>query len=346
MLPQGNNNPFGYRTLILLFLISGAAALMISFASAGTGVTISADGDKSYYQGEKVILRGQSPDADTVYLFMTGPNLPAPGGKLTSPSTAIVSGNTETFTTVKTKPDNTWEYAFYTGSHLVDAGTYSVYAESEPKTVDQLGSGAATVGMALKKPFIIAKISSVDIVKGQPFTVTGTAVGFPPEVQIWIIGDAYAYTTKTPVNSDASFTFTANEAISGKLPAGQNYLIVQHPMADNQFDFVVSGDYVRNLKLNNGTNIFKFTGPGSLQGSDAADALITAITDQEAKDDTHTSDLYTIIPFQITDTGSQTLLTTAAATTSVPQQIPTSPLQFAPVGALILILGIAAWKRH
>ncbi|HNX18289.1 MAG TPA: hypothetical protein PKM50_08210 [Methanoregula sp.] len=35
-------------------------------------------------------------------------------------------------------------------------------------------------------------------------------------------------------------------------------------IADNQFDFVVSGDYVRNLKLNNGTNIFKLTDPGSL----------------------------------------------------------------------------------
>ena len=47
--------------------------------------------------------------------------------------------------------------------------------------------------------------------------------------------------------------------MSGKLPAGQNYLIVQHPMADNQFDIVVSGDYVRDLKLNNGTNFFKLT---------------------------------------------------------------------------------------
>ena len=89
---------------------------------------------------------------------------------------------------------------------------------------------------------------------------------------------------KYRVNSDALFTFNADAIMSGKLPAGQNYLIVQHPMADNQFDFVVSGDYVRNLKLNNGTNLFKLTGPGSLQGSDAADALIAAISDQEAND--------------------------------------------------------------
>ena len=47
---------------------------------------------------------------------------------------------------------------------------------------------------------------------------------------------------------------------------GQNYLIVQHPMADNQFDIVVSGDYVRDLKLNNGTNLFKTHRPGKPAG--------------------------------------------------------------------------------
>jgi hypothetical protein len=104
--------------------------------------------------------------------------------------------------------------------------------------------------------------------------------------------------------SNASFTFNGSEAMSGNLPAGQNYLFVQHPMADNQFDFIVSGDYVRNLKLNNGTNVFKLTGPGSLQGSDAADALIVAISDQEANDHTLTNDTYTIVPFQVTDAGS------------------------------------------
>ena len=338
-----NNHTFGIRTVILLLLISGAAALLISCASAGTGVTISAVGDQSYYLGEKVALRGLSPDADTVYLFLTGPNLPASGVTLTSPDKAVVSGNPGSFTVVKIKPDKTWEYSFYTANLPLDAGTYTVYAVGQPKATDQLGPGAASVGMALKKPFITAKISPSNIVKGQPFTVTGKAEGIPPEVQVWIIGNAYPYTTKTPVNSDASFTFTADAAMSGKLPAGQNYLIVQHPMADNQFDFVVSGDYVRNQKLNNGTNVFRLTGPGSLQGSDVADALMTSISDQETNDNALTSDTYTLIPFQVTDVGNPT---PQPAATQVPQQIPTSPLQFAPFGALVLILGIAVWSRR
>ena len=316
-------------------------------ASAGTGVTIAADGDKSYYQGEKVVLRGQSPDADTVYLFLTGPNLPATGGKLTSPFMAVVSGNPDSFTLVKTKPDKTWEYSFYTANLRLDAGTYSIYAINRPKTTDQLGPDAASVGMALKKSFITANISSPDVVKGHPFAVTGIAEGIPPEVRIWIIGDAYTYTTKTPVNStDASFIFNGDTAMSGKLPAGRNYLIVQHPMADNQSDFVVSGDYVRNLKLNNGTNVFRLTGPGSLQGSDAADALIAAISDQEAPDKTLTSDTYTIIPFQVADAGNPTPV--AAAVATPPVQSPTQPalLPFALIGAIVLVLGIVTWKRQ
>jgi hypothetical protein len=297
-------NLSGFRTLILLLLVSGAAALLISSASAGTELTISVDGNPSYYLGEKIVLRGMSPDADTVYLFMTGPNRQETGVKLTSPDKAVVSGNPDSFTIVKTKPDKTWEYTFYTANLPLDAGTYTIYVVSQPKAMDQLGPGASKVGVILKKPFITAKVSSSNVVKGQPFAVTGIAEGIPPEVRIWIIGNNNAFTAKSLVNSDASFTFTADASMSGKLPTGQNYLLVQHPMADNQYDFVVSGDYVRNLKLNNGTNLFKLSGSGSLQGSDAVDTLITAISDQEANDTTLTNDMYTLVPFQVTDAAS------------------------------------------
>jgi len=265
---------------IIPFQVAGAGSTTVapaSGASTGTAVTISADGSHYYYQGEKVVLRGQSSTAGTVYLFMTGPTtfkngpgIPASGGKLTSPLQAVVSGDPDSFTEVTTKPDKTWEYSWYTDNINVDAGTYTVYAESQPNAADQLDSGAADVGMALKKPYITANMSSVNVIKGQPFTVTGVAAGVPPEVQVWIFGDNYAFTTKTPVNSDGDFTFTAGGAMSENLPAGQYYLVVEHPMADNQFDFVVSGDYVRDEKLDNSPILFKLTGSGNLRGSDAA----------------------------------------------------------------------------
>lgn len=341
----------GYRILILLLLVSGAA-LLISSASAGagtgTGVTISAEGDRSYYLGEIVVLKGQNSVSDSTYLFITGPNLPGGGGKLTSPQQTAVSGSPDSFTVVKTKPDTAWEYSFYTANLPYSAGSYTLYAVSKPRAKEQSGdlTTYGTVSIILKKPFILAEISSKSITRGQPFTVTGTAEGIPPEVQIWIFGDNYVYPATTTVNSDANFTFNADAVLSGKLPAGQNYLIVQHPMADNRFNFVISGDFVRNLEQENGTNIFRVTGQGSMQGSGAAHALAAALSDQEAHDTTLTNDTYTIIPFKVTENAASSNQGTAATTTPVRQSIRYAPLRYAPLDALVLIVGIGAWRRR
>jgi hypothetical protein len=313
---QNSNNPSGSWKIILLLIMVGTAALMISPASADAGVTIAASGDVSYYQGEKVVFSGRNYDSDTTYLFIEGPEIPKNGGKLTTPRQDVVSGNTGSFAIAPTQADKSWEYVYDTHNLNLGAGTYTIYAVSQPKAKDQLnGVSSAEVGIILKKPFITAEISSYNVVKGLPFTVTGTAVtdGNPSQVQIWIFGDTSVIITKTPVNPDGSFTFTADAALSGKIPEGKNYLIVEHPMADNQSDFVVSGDYVRDQKLNNGTDLFRLTGPGSLQGSNAVDALTAAISDQEANDHSYANDTYTLIPFQVTAPVSVTSGVTIAA---------------------------------
>jgi hypothetical protein len=326
--------------VILLLLLSGAAVFLIACASADTGITISADGSHSYYLGEKVILKGQNADSDSTYLFMTGPNLPTNGGNLTSPDQEVISGNPDSFTVVKTKADKTWEYSYYTANLNVSNGDYTIYAISQPKTKDQLGPNAANVQIILKKSFITAKISPLPVVKGQPFTVTGTASNNPSEIQIWMIGDTYGFTTKNPVHSDCSFNFTGFAVMSENLPAGQYYLFVQHPMANDQFDIVVSDDYYVTNRINNGTKLFRFAGAGHLQGSDAADALIKAFGDPMVED------TYIVIPFQVTDTGNLSdpaVLTTTAAAQQTTQP---APLRYAPIGTVLLIFGIIAWKRH
>jgi hypothetical protein len=173
------------------------------------------------------------------------------------------------------------------------------------------------------------------------FAVTGFAEGDPPEVQIWVIGKNYGSTAKSPVNQDASFTFIGTEAMSGSLGPGQYWLFVQHAMQNNRFDIDMDGDYVRNLKLNNGTNLFRIAGPQSLQGTDAAEALIAAFSDPEMKNE----DTYTVIPFQVTDAGSPTLVAPAAPTAPVQQTTQSSPLQYALFGAFVLVLGIAVRRR-
>jgi hypothetical protein len=288
-------------------------------ASAGTGVTVSADGDKSYYLGENVVIRGRNTDSDTTYLFITGPGtfkdgpgIPAVGGKLTSPLQEVVSGNPDSFTPVKTKPDKTWEYVFYTANLPVDAGTYNIYAVSQPKALDQAGPAAAGDGIILKKPFITAQISPSSVLPGQPFTVSGFAEGNPETVQIWILGKNYYSRSIQSVNPDASYTYTVPREVTSQLASGQYFVVVQHPMQNTTFDIDVSGDYVRSLQPNNGTNLFRISGPGSLQGNDAAEALVAAFSDPMNGDDT-----YTEIPFQVTDAGSPTPQVTAATTAPV-----------------------------
>ena len=328
-----------------LLLVTTLLCLLVSCASAGTAVTISAAGDHSYYLGEKVVFAGQNSDSDTTYLFITGPNLPAGGGKLTSPRQAVVSGNAETFTVVKTKPDKTWEYSFYTANLPFDAGSYTLYAVSSPVAFNQFGNTttSGTVSIILKKPFISAVISPATVVKGKGFAVTGFAEGDPPEVQVWIIGSNHALTAKSPVNPDASFTYTGTEAMSGSFPPGQYWLFVQHSMQNNRFDIDMSGEYVRNLKLNNGTNVFKISGPGSLQGSDAADSLVAAFSDPDMENE----DTYTVVPFQVTDAGNSASPQAETTTAPTQQTARLDPLQYALLGGAILVVaGIVIWKRQ
>jgi hypothetical protein len=333
-----SKRPFELWKILLLFIMAGAAVLVLPVSATDKPVvTIVTQGSGSYYLGEEAVFSGMNTDTGSTYLYITGPNLPDNGGKLTSPSQKSVSGDSGSFTVVKTNVDKTWEYPWYTSGLRLDAGSYTVYAASEPKTEDQLADAPyGTTSIIIKKPYISANISSLNVVKGQPFTVTGIAEGVPPEVQVWILGENYYSKTIQIVNPDASYTYEVVPGVTSNLKSGQYFAIVQHPMQDNKFNIDVSGNYV---KLNNDTNLFKITGPGNLQGSDAADALITAISDQEAHDSTLTNDTYTLIPFQVMDAGTP-LATSARQTTQH------APLQYALFGAIVVVAGIIIWKRQ
>jgi hypothetical protein len=314
--------------------------------TAGTGVTIAASGVQSYYLGEKVVFSGNNFDSDTTYLFITGPGtfmagpgIPRDGAKLTSPLQAVVSGNPDSFINVKTKPDHTWEYVYYTANLPVDAGTYTIFAVSQPKTKDQLGPDAANVGIILKKPFITAEISPATISKGVPFMVSGTAEGNPETVQIWFLGDTCYSKSRVSVNADASYMYAVPREVTSNLTGGQYFMIVQHPMQNTTFDIDVSGDYVQSLQLN---TLFRISGPGSLQGIDAAEALVAALSNPQNGDDT-----FTEIPFQITDAGiPKSQATTSGATDPAQSPIQPALLPFALIGSVVLVLGIVVWKKH
>ena len=61
-------------------------------------VTIKTSGNESFFLGEEITLSGENTDSETVYLFVTGPNIPSAGANLVD-LLPVVEGDASTFTT-------------------------------------------------------------------------------------------------------------------------------------------------------------------------------------------------------------------------------------------------------
>jgi PGF-CTERM protein len=273
-------------------------------------VTIVAAGDQSYYLGEEIKFSGTNTETYKTYLFIVGPNLPTNGANIANvdprhwPSYDNVVSS---FKAIDVNGDNTWSWKWGTANYALDAGTYTIYAVSQPYTKANLGMAAyGTVSIIIKKPFISATASQSTVAKGDRIYITGTAEGDPSSVQIWILGKNKYIKATESVNSDASFKFEVRQEVTANLYSGQYFVVAQHPMQNNRFDVdtvdVVGASlnqvdtvndlwvYNKQLKDSQGseyTRIFKLGGAGSLQGSDAAEALVQGINDANV-DDTYT----------------------------------------------------------
>ncbi len=107
--------------------------------------------------GDQVPLAGVAPGADRVYLFLTGPNLPANGVRLDDISTPVISGDSSSFTTSSVDNDR-WEYTWYTRTKggTLDAGTYTIFIVTTPVgRRDLAGSLYATIMVSLGSPGLI-----------------------------------------------------------------------------------------------------------------------------------------------------------------------------------------------
>jgi PGF-CTERM protein len=289
----------------------------VTVTVAKGAVTIVAAGDQSYYLGEEVHFSGTNTESQTTYLFISGPNLGSYGAAMapddSNPRAHPLSSSGTPETTdqnllvqAAVQGDNTWSYKWGTASIALDAGTYTIYATSQPSSSysDQLASVAyGTVSIIIKKPFVSATASQSVVAQGDNVFVTGTAEGQPSEgVRIWILGKNYANIATQSVNSDASFSYEIKKEVTKPLYAGQYFIVVQHPMQNNRFD-VYPGDSSGNSATGSAattvwtvdqsdaskapTSDFQLQGSNSLQGSDAAEALIEAINSANV-DDTYT----------------------------------------------------------
>ena len=249
-------------------------------------VTVVAAGDQSYFLGQEIRLSGTNSETDVVYLFITGPNLKPEGAPLTNPRGSVfVDG----WTQADVQDDNTWEYKWQTANLNIDAGTYTVYAVSEqrPKS-DLAGAQYATVSVIIRKPFVTAQASQSTVAQGDKIYIRGVAEGKPSDgVAIWIMGKNYANRATESVNDDGTFEYEIDGAITSGLTSGQYFVVVQHPMYNDLFDVQLQMDFVVGAYPVRWSNLFKLYGAGSLQGSDAANALTIAM-DNAAIDDTYT----------------------------------------------------------
>jgi PGF-CTERM protein len=271
-------------------------------------VTITAAGDQSYYLGEEIKFSGTNTESYWTYLFIIGPNLPENGADIKSDDPrnhAVVDTAEGTFKKLSVMSDNTWSWKWGTSTVALDAGTYTIYAVAAPRDkvpahISRTAYG--TVSIIIKKPFVSATASQSTVAKGDKVFITGIAEGKPgPGVAIWILGKNKVIYATESVNADASFSYEVTQDTTRSLASGQYFLVVQHPMQNDQFDVVRDVEaapstnvWVKNLMLNplppapqTGTRIFKIEGASSLQGTDAAEALVQGINDPNV-DDTYT----------------------------------------------------------
>jgi hypothetical protein len=257
-------------------------------------VTIVAAGDQQYFLGEQIELTGTNSATRSTYLFITGPNLPTTGGRITDPRTPVIPGDPTTFSPQDILEDNTWSYKWQTSNLNLDAGTYTVYAVSTPDDkANVINTEYGNVSIILRKPFVNAAISQPFITIGDTLYINGTAHGGPiPGVAIWIIGDENVIFHTEHVDEEGRFSYNVNNSISSELGEGRYFVIVQHPMYNDRFDVYPDSPLTPVSILGSypvsGTKLFTMGGAGSLHGNAAAEALIQAISDPNV-DDTYTA---------------------------------------------------------
>lgn len=128
-----------------------AIVLLACLLLAGT---VSAAGIQAY-MGETVPLSGYSPTSNSVYLFLTGPNLPVNGVALNDITKRADEGG---FTVVSVDgTDDRWSYNWHTGSvnGRLDAGTYTVWVVNGPNDRSNLQNAEyGTISVTLGSPSI------------------------------------------------------------------------------------------------------------------------------------------------------------------------------------------------
>lgn len=266
---------------------------------------ITAEGGGTYYFGEEIRFSGINIDSDSVYLFITGTGLRDDRGVALDTGGYAADGN---YAVSAVGPDGAWEYRWDTAAaawyYELEAGTYTIYAcnrsiDAEGNNVDRdhlSGVDCQTVQVAFIMPTLSLDGFGTVLLKGDSLTISGITTGSPDAVQIWITGDRYRLLgVNATVGDDGTFSYT----VPGDLtpPAGQCYLVVQHPMTNGVFDVIHSPIASQPFRIHTADGCF--VDLGSFSASQAA-TVITDMLNSPNCDDT-----YIRLSFEVLDPAVQ-----------------------------------------
>lgn len=134
---------------IVFRIMTGVALTLVLILPGVAG----ADVDMEAYLGDTIPLHGYSYLGDTVYLFLTGPDLPENGVTLTDTSLRADRGY---FTIVDVDENQAFTYLWKTSriESQIDEGTYTVYITNQPVDRSRLGSDKSykTISVFLRDP--------------------------------------------------------------------------------------------------------------------------------------------------------------------------------------------------
>lgn len=167
--------------LFILFLVCFAMALVVY-----PGQTFAAAINEKI--GDRIDLKGTAVSADSIYLFVTGPGLPADGVRLDTMQVPVVTGDPESFTVTDVNNDR-WAYTWNTARQgfSLKEGVYTVYAVKKPV-------GKSNVNNAVYGTISVSLTNS-----GFPYTSSGTVfLNTTPVIsEIFIDGLSFGLTPQT-----------------------------------------------------------------------------------------------------------------------------------------------------
>ncbi|MGC9434498.1 MAG: hypothetical protein ACP5C4_00210 [Methanomicrobiales archaeon] len=125
--------------------------------------------------GGTVTLQGSAPPGSTVYLSVTGPNLPREGARLDDPASPVIDGDPSSFFTAVAGMDGRWAYRWETGAAgPLSPATYQVWLSTEPRDLlHREGDAGASVSVVLASPGITIDTPEMTPSRQTPTDTTG-----------------------------------------------------------------------------------------------------------------------------------------------------------------------------